>query len=53
MCLIDNDFSERVDMPDMLIRLYALPDHTTILKEGYLVRRAAAYDKSAILQWIC
>lgn len=39
-------------MPDMLVRLYALPDHNTILKEGYVVRRAAAYDKSVLLQWI-
>lgn len=39
-------------MPDMLVRLYALPDHTTILKEGYVVRRAEAYDKSVLLHWI-
>lgn len=39
-------------MPDMLVRLYALPDQNTILKEGYVVRRAAVYEKSVILQWI-
>ena len=39
-------------MPDMLVRLYALPDHNRILKDGHVVRRAAAYDKAAILQWI-
>lgn len=39
-------------MPDMLVRLYALPDHNKPLKGGYVVRRAAAYDKSVILQWI-
>ena len=39
-------------MPDMLVRLYALPDHHKPLKRGYVVRRAAAYDKSAILHWI-
>ena len=39
-------------MPDMLVRLYALPDHHKPLKGGYVVRRAAAYDKSVILQWI-
>ncbi len=39
-------------MPDMLVRLYAIPDHNRILGEGYTVRRAAAYDKSVILQWI-
>jgi len=39
-------------MPDMLVRLYALPNHHKPLKGGYVVRRAAAYDKSVILQWI-
>lgn len=39
-------------MPDMLVRLYALPDHNEILKEGYVVRRAAAYEKAVILQWL-
>ena len=39
-------------MPDMLVRLYALPDHNRILKDGHVVRRAAAYDKAAILHWI-
>ena len=39
-------------MPDMLVRLYALPDHNKPLKGGYVVRRAAAYEKSIILQWI-
>jgi len=39
-------------MPDMLVRLYALPDQNTTLKEGYVVRRAAAYDKAAMLHWI-
>jgi ribosomal protein S18 acetylase RimI-like enzyme len=39
-------------MPDMLVRLYALPDHNKPLKGGDVVRRAAAYDKSVILQWI-
>jgi GNAT superfamily N-acetyltransferase len=39
-------------MPDMLVRLYALPDHHKPLKGGYVVRRAAAYDKAAMLQWI-
>ena len=39
-------------MPDMLVRLYALPDQDRKLKDGYVVRRAATYDKSVILQWI-
>ena len=39
-------------MPDMLVRLYALPDHNRILKDGNVVRRAAAYEKAAILHWI-
>jgi GNAT superfamily N-acetyltransferase len=39
-------------MPDMLVRLYALPDHYKPLKGEYLVRRAAAYDKAVVLQWI-
>ena len=39
-------------MPDMLVRLYALPDQNKILKEGYLVRRAAAYDKSVVMHWL-
>jgi GNAT superfamily N-acetyltransferase len=39
-------------MPDMLVRLYALPDRNKPLKRGYVVRRAKAYDKSAILHWI-
>ena len=39
-------------MPDMLVRLYALPDRHKPPKGGYVVRRAAAYDKSAILHWI-
>ena len=39
-------------MPDMLVRLYALPDHNKPLKGGYVVRRAAAYDKSVVLHWI-
>ena len=39
-------------MPDMIVRLYALPDHNTILKEGYVVRCAAAYDRSVIIHWV-
>jgi len=39
-------------MPDMLVRLYALPDQNRTLKEGYVVRRATAYDKSVILHWL-
>ena len=39
-------------MPDMLVRLYALPDQDRKLKDGYVVRRAAAYDESVILQWV-
>ena len=39
-------------MADMLVRLYALPDHNKELREGYMVRRAAAYDKSVVLPWI-
>src|SRR3989337_67410 len=39
-------------MPDMLVRLYALPDHHKPLKGGYVVRRAASYDKSVVLHWI-
>ena len=39
-------------MPDMLVRLYALPDHDRGLRDGYAVRRAAAYDKAVILDWI-
>ena len=36
----------------MLVRLYALPGHHKPLKGGYVVRRAAAYDKSVVLHWI-
>ena len=39
-------------MPDMLVRLYALPDHNRPLKKGYVVRRAAAYDRSVIIHWV-
>jgi ribosomal protein S18 acetylase RimI-like enzyme len=39
-------------MPDMLVRLYALPDQNRTLKEGYVVRRATAYDKSVMLHWL-
>ena len=39
-------------MADMLVRLYSLPDHHKILKEGYVVRRPAAYEKSVIRHWI-
>lgn len=39
-------------MSDMLVRLYALRDHTKTLKKGYVVRRAAAYDKAVVLQWV-
>ncbi len=39
-------------MADMLVRLYALPEHNKIFKEGYVVRRAAAYEKSVILHWL-
>jgi ribosomal protein S18 acetylase RimI-like enzyme len=43
---------QRLTMPDMLVRLYALPEHDRKLEAGYVVRRAAAYDKSAILRWV-
>ena len=39
-------------MADMLVRLYSLPAHHKILKEGYVVRRAVTYDKSVTLDWI-
>lgn len=39
-------------MSDLLVRLYALPEQNKKLKKGYTVRRASAYDKSAILQWV-
>jgi predicted N-acetyltransferase YhbS len=39
-------------MPDLLVRLYTLPEPTKKLKKGCQIRRAAAYDKAAILQWI-
>ena len=39
-------------MSDMVVRLYALPDHNKRLKDGYMVRRAAAYEKVVILQWL-
>lgn len=39
-------------MSDMLVRLYAIPERDKTLKEGYVVRRAAAYDKSVTLDWI-
>ena len=39
-------------MADMLVRLHALLDHNRQLKEGYVVRRAAAYEKSVIRHWI-
>ncbi len=39
-------------MSDMLVRLYALPERIECAHEPYVVRRAAACDKSAVLRWI-
>ena len=39
-------------MSDMLVRLYALPSQPKPLTDGYVVRRAAAYEKSVIRHWI-
>jgi len=39
-------------MSDMLVRLYSLPERIECVNETYVVRRAAACDKSAVLHWI-
>lgn len=39
-------------MPDLLVRLYALPAPPEHLEPGYSVRRAAAYDKSKVVDWV-
>ena len=39
-------------MSDMLVRLYALPERAERVNQDYVVRRAAARDKSAVLHWI-
>jgi GNAT superfamily N-acetyltransferase len=43
-------------MQDMLVRLYELPDHTTLMKklenEGIIIRRPLAAEKSIVLGWV-
>ena len=43
-------------MQDMLVRLYELPDHATLMKklesEGILIRRPLAAEKSIVLDWV-
>ena len=43
-------------MPDLLVKLYDLPDPTTRLeslrKEGVLIRRAMAYEKHLMAAWV-
>ena len=43
-------------MQDMLVKLYDLPDHSELMrnlsKEGIMIRRALAAEKSITLEWI-
>ena len=43
-------------MQDMLVRLYDLPEHASLLKklqaEGFSIRRPLAAEKSIVLQWV-
>jgi len=44
-------------MPDMIVRLYALAESDAGVQEklreiGYVVRRAAAHEKSAVVRWV-
>ena len=43
-------------MPDLLVKLYDLPDPTARLeslrKEGVLIRRAMAYEKHLVAAWV-
>jgi len=43
-------------MQDMLVRLYDLPDYTSLMKklegEGVVIRRPLASEKSIVLEWV-
>jgi GNAT superfamily N-acetyltransferase len=43
-------------MQDMLVRLYDLPDYTSLMKklehEGVIIRRPLAAEKSIVIEWI-
>jgi GNAT superfamily N-acetyltransferase len=43
-------------MQDMLVRLYDLPDHTSLMKkldsEGIVIRRPLAAEKSIVIEWV-
>lgn len=43
-------------MPDMLVRLYAMPDHSPrrdeLKSEGFLCRRAESYERSVVLDFV-
>lgn len=43
-------------MQDMLVRLYDLPDHTSLMKklesEGITIRRPLAAEKSLVVEWV-
>jgi GNAT superfamily N-acetyltransferase len=45
-----------MNMQDMLVRLYGLPDHTSLLKklqaEGFYIRRPLAAEKLIVLEWV-
>jgi predicted N-acetyltransferase YhbS len=47
---------ERKNMADMLVRLYDLPDThdrlRTLADRGVIIRRAAAWERKAVVQWI-
>jgi GNAT superfamily N-acetyltransferase len=51
-----NDLKEGCDMPDLLVKLYDLPDSTTLIssleKDRIRVRRAMAYEKHLAVNWV-
>lgn len=43
-------------MPDLIVRLYDLPEVTSLVKElstrGIVIRRAMPYEKYAVVEWV-
>ena len=39
-------------MPDLLVRLYDLPDDDRVLPDGLIVRRGLAPERNLVLRWI-
>jgi len=54
--LIINNKLNFIFMQDMLVRLYDLPDHSSLIKklneEGIIIRRPLAAEKFIIVEWI-